>query len=86
MSTSKNVAARLHEALHRLPGVPAHERAAELNANATAARRHAGFRNRPLRNRHLRNRPLQSPNGHHGRPPRVLVGLQERIGRAVSRG
>jgi hypothetical protein len=65
METSKAAGARLHDALHRLPGMPAHARAAELNANAAARRLHR---------RLLRNRPLRNPDGHHGRLPRVLAG------------
>jgi hypothetical protein len=71
MGTSKAVGARLQDALHRLPGMPAHARAAELNANAAARRLHR---------RLLRNRPQRNPDGHHGRPPRVLAGWQARVG------
>ena len=70
MGTSKPAGARLHDALHRLPGLPAHAWAAELNANAAARRLH---------HRLLRSRPLANPDGHHGRPPRVLAGWQARI-------
>jgi hypothetical protein len=82
MGTSKTAGARLHGALHRLPGMPAHARAAELNANAAARRLH----HRPLRNRALRNTPLRSPDGHHGRPPRLLAGWQAWIGRRLGQG
>jgi hypothetical protein len=71
MGTSKAAGARLHDALHRLPGMPAHARAAELNANAAARRLHR---------RLSRNRPPRNPDGHHGRPPRVLAGWQAWIG------
>jgi hypothetical protein len=77
MGTSESVGARLHDALHRLPGMPPHAQAAELNANAAARRLH----HRPLRNRALRNTPLRSPDGHHGRPPRLLAEWQARLGR-----
>lgn len=82
MGTSKAVGARLHDALHRLPGMPAHARAAELNANARARRLH----HRPLRNRPLRNTALRNPAGHHGRPPRLLAGWQAWLGRCAGRG
>ena len=82
MGTSKAAGARLHDALHRLPGMPAHAQAAELNANAAARRLH----HRPLRNRALRNTPLRSPSGHHGRPPRLLAGWQAWLGRRLGQG
>lgn len=72
MGTSKPTVARLHDALHRLPGMPAHARAAELNANAAARRLHR---------RLLRNR-----DGHHGRPPRLLAGWQAWIGGLFGQG
>jgi hypothetical protein len=77
VGTSKKASVRLHDMLHRLPGMPAHGRAAELNSNGGTGR----LQHRPLPNRRLRNRPLRSPDGHHGRPPRVLPGWQARIGR-----
>jgi hypothetical protein len=79
---SKKASARVHDMLHRLPGMPAHEQAAELNSNAGAGRlQHRPLQHRPLRHRPLRHRPLRSPDGHHGRAPRVLPGWQARIGR-----
>jgi hypothetical protein len=75
MGTSKAAGAHLHDALHRLPGMPAHARAAELNANAAARHR-----------RLVRNRPLPNPDGHHGRPPRVLAGWQAWIGELFGQG
>jgi hypothetical protein len=77
MGTSKKVSVRMHDALHQLPGMPAHDRAAELNSNATAARRHG---------RALPSRPVPNHDGHHGRPPWVLVGWQAWIGRLVGGG
>ena len=71
MGTSKTVGARLHDALHRLPGMPAHARAAELNANAAARRRH---------HRLLRNRPLaQHPAAEPGRSPRAAAARARRM-------
>jgi hypothetical protein len=82
MGTSKAAGARLHDALHWLPGMPAHAQAAEQNANAAARRLH----HRPLRNRALRHTPLRSPGGHHGRPPRLLAGWQAWLGRRLGQG
>jgi hypothetical protein len=76
---------RMHDTLHRLPGLPAHGQAARLNSNAAARRRHLALPIRPPQNRPLRNRPLRHPDGHHGRPPRVLAGWQARIGRFFGR-
>ncbi len=67
-------ARRLHERLHRLPGMPPHADAARLNQNR-GARRPA---RRPARAGHHPSRP--SPGAHHARPPRVLAGWQEWIG------
>lgn len=72
MPISNTASARLHGALHRLPGMPAHERAAELNSNA-GAQRHP----------RLQNRPLRSPGSHHERAPRVLTRWQAWIGRLI---
>ena len=63
-----------HDAMHRLPGMPDHARAGELNAR----------QQRVLPNRPLGNRPLQNRNGHHQRParlfPRWQAWLSERFG------
>jgi hypothetical protein len=69
MRISDTASARLHGALHQLPGMPAHERAAALNSNARAQRH-------PRR----QNRPMRSPSSHHERPPRVLKRWQAWIG------
>ncbi len=82
MGTSKKASTRMHDALHRLPGMPAHDQAAELNSNDAAGRLH----HRSLPNRPLRNRPLQNPDGHHGRLPRVAAGWQAWLGRLFGRG
>jgi hypothetical protein len=82
MGTSKAAGVRLHDALRRLPRMPAHAQDGELNANAAARRLH----HRPLRNRALRNTPLPSADGHHGRPPRLLAGWQARLGRGLGQG
>jgi len=77
MGTSKAAGARLHDALHRLPEMPAHARPPELNANAAARR---------LQHHLLPNRPLRNPDGHHGRPPRVLAGWQAWTGGLFGQG
>lgn len=77
MGTSKKASTRMHDAVHQLPGMPAHDQAAELNSNAAAGRLH---------HRSLPNRPLRNPDGHHGRPPRVLAGWQAWIGRLFGQG
>jgi hypothetical protein len=73
---------RLHDLLHKVPGMPPHADAQRLNSNAAARRLgrnvHGATGHRPsLKNR----RPsLRNPNAHHARPPRVLVSWQEWIG------
>jgi hypothetical protein len=71
------VTTRLHERLHKLPGMPPHSDAARLNHNA-------GARRLPVRNHYVRppapsgTRPaLTNRTSHHTRPPRVLAGWQE---------
>jgi hypothetical protein len=54
---------RLHERLHKLPGVPAHSEAVRLNQH-----RHAHH-----------HRSLSGPNGQHAAPPQVLVAWQNWI-------
>jgi hypothetical protein len=82
VATIDKTGTRRHDALHRLPGIPAHDRAAELNSNDLASRLH----HRSLPNRPLRNRPLQNPDGHHRPPPRVLTGWQTWLGRLFGPG
>ncbi len=74
MGFAKTVGASAHEATHRLPGMPDHARAGELNSSSAA------------RIRPLRNRPLQNPGSHHERQARAFAGWQGRIGRRFSRG
>ena len=73
------IAERLHEQLHKLPGVPPHSDAARLNQNLVARRlsEHNHGSHPALDSRHL---ALRNPNAHHARPPRVLVAWQEWIG------
>jgi hypothetical protein len=66
----------VRDAMHRLPGMPDHARVDQLNAH----QHQPALPNRPLRNRPLHNRPLRSPDGHHGRPPRLFAGWQARLG------
>ncbi|MEU1972242.1 hypothetical protein ABZ477_11335 [Microbacterium sp. NPDC019599] len=64
----------LHDATHRIPGVPAH-----LDATSRPARQAAGHQHR----RHQHAPRLHSPARHHAAPPRVLVAWQIRIVRVV---
>lgn len=73
---SAPISERLHEHLHKLPGMPPHSEAARLNQNRHAHNHHG--RHRPALTGH---RPsLLNPDGHHARPPRVLVAWQNWIG------
>lgn len=74
------ISERLHERLHKLPGMPPHSGADRLNQNRHARRlnahNHGGHR--PALTGH--HPSLPNPNGHHARPPRVLVAWQNWIG------
>jgi hypothetical protein len=76
MTTKQPIAQRLHDDMHKLPGVPAHEDAAAHNTNEHANARARGHAAK------LRSPRPAPKNGaaHHGNP-RVLVGWQRRIGR-----
>lgn len=78
------ITARLHEHLHKLPGMPPHSEAERLNQNRAAERLHAHHHDthRSLAGHHP---SLGSPNGHHARPPRVLVAWQNWIGGLFAR-
>ncbi|MBP2328326.1 hypothetical protein JOF56_008711 [Kibdelosporangium banguiense] len=65
---SASINERLHEYLHKLPGMPSHSEADRLNQNRHAHNHRGG-----------RRPSLSSPNGHHARPPRVLVAWQKWI-------
>ena len=72
--------ASAHDAMHRLPGMPDHARAGELNARQQQrVLPNRPLPNRPLPNRSLRNRPLQNRNGHHQRPARLFPRWQARL-------
>jgi hypothetical protein len=77
MGLSNAVGAWAHDAMHRLPGMPDHARAGELNAHQDR---------RALANRPLRNRPLQNPSGHHQRPARLFPRWQACIGERFGQG
>jgi len=81
MGLSDEVGARAHDAMHRLPGMPDHATAGELNA-----RQHRPLRNRPLSNRAVRNRPLRNRAGHHDRPARLFAGWQAWLGTRFRQG
>jgi hypothetical protein len=66
------IAKRLHEQMHKLPGMPSHSDAELLNRNLGARRLSAQMHGPYL--------VFKNRNAHHGRPPRVLVAWQEWIG------
>jgi hypothetical protein len=76
---SARITARLHERLHKLPGMPPHPDAGRLNHNPSARRLSAHNRGRhpSLSGRHP---ALRHPNGRDARPPLALVAWQEWIG------
>ena len=83
MTSKQPVADRLHDDLHRIPGMPSHDHAAELNSNAHAKRVHA--RANATEARIATPHPsLQNRAGHHG-DPKVLVRWQRFIGRMFGR-
>lgn len=66
----KSLTEQVHEATHRVPGVPEHSKAERLNSRG-------GLPNRPLE-----NKPLQGDRSNHpNRKPRVLVNWQQKIAR-----
>lgn len=69
MTRTNTVTAALHEATHRLPGVPAHEERGAGHQGRTAHGHGSAA--------HHHGRPNHSPT----KPPRVLVGWQRRIAR-----
>lgn len=71
---SAQIAGRLHEQMHKLPGMPPHSDAARLN-HSRATKNHGRH---PAPAGH--HPALRSPNPRHVRPPRVLVAWQEWIG------
>jgi hypothetical protein len=76
MSRISALGAVAHDAMHRIPGMPDHTRTGRLNAH----HHQRALRNRLLRNRPLGNRPMRSPDGHHGRAPRLFAGWQASLG------
>ncbi|WP_035736703.1 hypothetical protein [Glycomyces arizonensis] len=76
MSKDHAVVKALHEATHRMPGLPRHQDHPE------------GHHGRSLQNRPLRDRGTGSHQGSapaHDRPPRMLAGWQRRIAALFSR-
>ncbi|GAA1948833.1 hypothetical protein [Agromyces allii] len=81
MSRDRTVEAALHEATHRIPGVPEHHEAP--TGHQRASRHGESFQARTQR-----HGGDGSPRGSapaHGRPPRVLVSWQNRIARLFTR-
>lgn len=84
---------RLHQAMHRLPGVPDHEQAEELNTNRSgrvrAVKTHAAAQ---ARAKHWNTSVNEAGQVRAARwntratPPRVFVGLQQFIARIVGQG
>ena len=64
----------LHDATHRVPGVPAH------GETPATERHHGGRAGHRLRSRSPR---LQNQHRHHQTAPRVLIAWQNWIGRQV---
>jgi hypothetical protein len=77
MANKQAVSQRLHSDMHKLPGVPAHDEATTKNANAWAKRAHSRTHATP-------HPSLTNPTTHHNQP-KVLVSLQQRIGRLFGR-
>lgn len=71
---SAPITKRLHEHLHKLPGMPPHREADRLNQNRRAHHNHRVHR--PA---------LANPNGRHVKPPRILVAWQNWIGGLFTR-
>jgi hypothetical protein len=79
--TSKQLADALHDQLHAIPGMPAHDEATIRNSNAHAYQR---SRNANAPHRSMANTAARNTTTRHGNP-RVLVGWQQRIARLFSK-
>lgn len=78
---------RLHEGMHRIPGMPAHSEAARNNHRS----HRGGLPHQSLQNRLSRKNPPINHNHNHShdhshKEPRVLVGWQNAIARFFARG
>lgn len=81
MSKDRTLSETLHEATHRLPGVPEHR---ELPAGHQGTARHGrSLQSRPLQDRGTGSHQGSAPA--HDRPPRVLASWQNWIGGLFSR-
>jgi hypothetical protein len=87
MTDSNAAHDRLHQAMHRLPGVPDHGRADELNSNR-AGRVRAVKVNEAGRARAQRWHVAgnEAAARRHAQPPRVAVRVQEFIARVLRLG
>jgi len=81
VSKDRTVAKALHEAMHRVPGVPEHQDYSPGHQGTTGHGQ--SLQHRPLQGRGARRHQGSAP-GHH-QPPRVLVGWQNWIGGLFSR-
>ncbi len=70
------LAAALHDATHRVPGVPAHS---DTPAANSTHRTHTG----PRRHNPSARPRMRHSNVHHQTPPRILITWQNWIGRLV---
>jgi hypothetical protein len=91
MTDDSTVRDRLHQAMHRIPGIPDHDRAQELNSNRTGRVRglkanEAGRARAQRWNIAANEAAACAAARRHGKPPRVLVGVQEFIARIVDQG
>lgn len=73
MAAKQRLVDRLHEDLHSMPGMPAHDRAASLNSNARANEAHST------------PHPSHPDRTRHHNDPKVLVRWQLFIGRLFGR-
>ncbi len=88
MTDDNTVRDRLHQAMHRIPGVPDHDRAQELNGNRAGrvrgAKAHAAGRARAKRwNTAVNEAGARTAARRHTTPPRVLVNVQGFIARLL---
>jgi hypothetical protein len=77
MSATHTVRNALHDATHRIPGVPEHEERA--HGHQRSAQHGRLLHHHPQPHRSLQNRVARGTRRHDHRPPRVLVTWQNRV-------